>query len=255
MSIQKNEIPVLEFDTNPIAVLMPDHDKLNIKLPEKAVFAFLYDEVDKYALKHNAKKVSEYICATKNFPIYVVEYEGEEICLVQAPVGAASATGILDWLIGYGVKKVISAGSCGSLVEIEENVFLIPSKALRDEGTSYHYLAPSRYVNINETVREAIKKTLISEGIEYKEVMTWSTDGFYRETKEKIEYRVSEGCSVVEMECSALAACSAFRGILWGQILYTADSLSNILEYDSRDFGEKSREYALILCLKVLKNL
>ena len=45
----------------------------------------------------------------------------------------------------------------------------------------------------------------------YKEVITWSTDGFFRETKEKVAYRKSEGCSVVEMECSALAAVSAFR--------------------------------------------
>ena len=62
-----------------------------------------------------------------------MEHQGEEICLAQAPVGSAAAAQFMDWLIGYGVKKIISAGSCGVLVDIEENAFLIPTKALRDE--------------------------------------------------------------------------------------------------------------------------
>ena len=53
-------------------------------------------------------------------------------------------------------------------------------------------------------------------------------DGFFREMKEKVAYRKSEGCSVVEMECSALAACAAFRSATWGMLLYTADSLADV---------------------------
>lgn len=85
--------------------------------------------------------------------------------------------------------------------------------------------------------------------MKYQEVITWSTDGFYRETKNKISYRKSEGCSVVEMECSALAACAAFRNVNWGMILYTADSLANVDKYDQRNLGGNAYEYALILCL------
>lgn len=65
-------------------------------------------------------------------------------------MGAAAATQILDWLIGYGVHEIISAGSCGALEEFAEGTFLIPEKALRDEGTSYHYAAPSRFMEINK---------------------------------------------------------------------------------------------------------
>lgn len=85
--------------------------------------------------------------------------------------------------------------------------------------------------------------------MKYQEVITWSTDGFYRETKEKVAYRKREGCSVVEMECSALAACLAFRGADWGMILYTADSLADVEQYDARNFGGSAYEYALMLCL------
>ena len=47
----------------------------------------------------------------------------------------------MDWLIGYGVEQIISTGTCGVLADIEENAFLVPVRALRDEGTSYHYVS------------------------------------------------------------------------------------------------------------------
>ncbi len=98
------------------------------------------------------------------------------------------------------------------MVSIAENRFLVPVKALRDEGTSYHYVAPSRYIDIDPKMLRLIEKTLLAQGLAYQEVITWSTDGFYRETKEKVAYRQEEGCSVVEMECSALAAVAQLRG-------------------------------------------
>lgn len=246
----KNDIPILEFDTDKESVLMPDHDKLALNLPERAVFVFLGDYVDEFAQRENMIIEGHFVSATKLYPIYRYNYKGEDICVVQAPVGAAPAAQLMDWLMGYGVRKIISAGSCGTLVDIEENAFLVPVKALRDEGTSYHYMPPSRFVDINKTAREAIYSTLDEYNIKFKEVMTWSTDGFYRETREKVNYRKSEGCEVVEMECSALAACAHMREAVWGMILYTADSLANLENHDSRDWGEASRAKAMELCLE-----
>ena len=53
----------------------------------------------------------------------------------------------------------------------------------------------------------------------------------------------------MEMECSALAACAAFRNTIWGMILYTADSLADLDKYDERHWGGNAYEYALTLCL------
>ncbi|MFR5115075.1 nucleoside phosphorylase [Turicibacter sanguinis] len=255
MAIIKNEIPILEYDDSQLSVLMPNHDKLNLQLPKKAVFAFLGSHTDEYANKHNCEIVAKFESATKVYPIYLTHYQGHEICLCQAPVGSAPATQILDWLISYGVKEVISAGSCGALIDIPENTFLVPKKALRDEGTSYHYLPPSRYVELNPIALKAIEQTLNKHNYSYIECLTWSTDGFFRETKDKVEYRRSEGCSVVEMECSSLAACSEFRNIIFGQILFTADTLADINNYDMRGWGGDSFEIALSLCLDAVINL
>ena len=180
--IHKHEIPILEFDDNPQAVLMPTHEGLDLHLSEKCIYAFLEDEIDRFAEAVGAKQVASFVSATKTYPVYVMEDQGEKICLAQAPVGSAAAAQFMDWLIGYGVKKIISAGSCGVLVDMEENAFLIPTKALRDEGASYHYVAPSRYIEVDGRALNAIETVLKQASIPYQEVMTWSTDGFYRET-------------------------------------------------------------------------
>lgn len=270
------DLPILEYDSDKSAVLMPNHDNISVQLPSKAVFAFLGDEIDQYALSRKATIVANFESATKVYPIYVleekvekkvgdkagenagekvdekVEEETQKICLVQAPVGAPAAVQILDWLISYGVREVVSAGSCGSLVDYAENVFLVPYKALRDEGTSYHYLPPSRYVDVSERSRHAILQTLQAHNLPYHEVKTWTTDGFFRETKTKVASRKQEGCAVVEMECSALAACAQMRGIVWGEILYTADTLHDVENYDERNWGGDSKAYALELCIEAV---
>lgn len=253
--IIKNTIPILEFDSDESAVIVPTHEKLNLNLPKKAVFAFLGEHIDEYARTHNAVCVGEFTSETKDYPIYVVKHKGEDVCLCQAPVGSAAAVQILEWLIGYGVREIISGGCCGALTDFEENVFIIPYKALRDEGTSYHYMPPSRFVEINQRALCAIEKTVVQHTLEYREVITWTTDGFYRETKGKVEYRKREGCEVVEMECAALAACSSFRNVIWGCILFTADTLADVENYDERNWGNDSFAFALELCLDAVVNI
>ena len=255
MSLIKNEIPILEFDTDSTAVINPTHEKIDLKLPRKCVFAFLGEYISEYASRSGAVKVSEFLSMTKCYPIYVLKYKGEAITLCEAPVGSAASAQILDWLIGYGVREIISAGSCGALEKIPESTFLVPYKALRDEGTSYHYAPPSRFMEICESARKAIKETVTEHKMKYMEVTTWSTDGFFRETKEKVAYRKSEGCSVVEMECAALAAVAQFRGATFGMILYTADSLADVDKYDERNWGGNAYEYALTLCLDAVHKI
>lgn len=255
MAIIKNEIPLLEFDPQQRAVINPADEEIDLQLPKKCVFAFLGGYIDEYASSTDTRKVWEFLSATKLYPIYLTNYRGEELVLCQAPVGAAPAAQLLDWLIGHGVGEIISAGSCGALEAFPESTFLVPSRALRDEGTSYHYAPPSRFLDISEKARKAIEETVLAHGMKYREVITWSTDGFFRETREKVAYRKSEGCSVVEMECSALAAVSAFRGATWGMILYTADSLADVDKYDQRNWGGNAYEYALTLCLDAVQRL
>ena len=71
MSIIKNEIPILEFDTEQTAVISPVHENLNLVLPKKCVFAFLGEYIDEYAEKTGAQIVSYFISMTKEYPVYI----------------------------------------------------------------------------------------------------------------------------------------------------------------------------------------
>lgn len=252
--IQKHEIPLLEYDPDSAEVIRPNHGAEELHLPEKCVFAFLGETIDDYAFEADAQIADHFETTTKSFPIYIVRQDGMEFCLCQAPLGAPAAAQFLDSLIACGCQKIVSAGSCGVLADLPENEFLVPVKALRDEGTSYHYLPAARYIELDESARAAIEKTFRALGLPFRECTTWTTDGFFRETRDMVEYRKAEGCMTVEMECAALAACARKRGAAFGQILYTADSLANVRQHDSRDWGKGSLDTALRLCIAVLRS-
>ena len=92
---------------------MPNHENFDLELPRKAVFAFLGDAVDKYARNHGGEIVGWFESITKMYPIYKISYKGQELCLVQAPMGALAAAQILDWLISYGVRKLLAEVPAG----------------------------------------------------------------------------------------------------------------------------------------------
>ncbi|MBO4877883.1 MAG: nucleoside phosphorylase [Ruminococcus sp.] len=255
MSIIKNDIPLAEFDDSRKAVFEPEDFKAGFSLPEKAVFAFVGNCTDSYAEACGAETVTEIETITRFYPVYVRKYKDQDICFIQAPMGASAAAEILEALIACGVKKVLAAGSCGVLVDLPENEFVIPERALRDEGTSYHYLPPSRFIELDSKMTDKLCRCFDERGIHYKRTAVWTTDGLFRETPEKVKYRLSEGCEVVDMECSALAAVCRFRGVDFAQFFYTADSLADVENYDLRDFGRASQEKALALCMDIIADM
>jgi uridine phosphorylase len=110
---------------------------------------------------------------------------------------------------------------------------VVPFAAVRDEGTSYHYLPPAREVEASVAGVAAIEAVLKKYGHEYLLTKTWTTDGVYRETPAKIQKRRQEGCMVVEMEAAAFFAVAQFRKVVFAQLLYGGDDLSGS-EWDSR---------------------
>ena len=254
MAVFKNEIPILEFDTEQSAVIMPGHHT-NYNFPIKAVMLFMDSEIDDFVAEHDCEIVGTFLSITKEFYVYKTKINNVDIAFVQAPLGGAGAVQIMDQLIAGGVKEIIAAGCCGALVEDTEGSFFIPNAALRQEGTSYHYLPPSREIELDDEPIKAICKVLENAGLSYKLCKTWTTDGFYRETKEMVQYRKSEGYSVVEMECASMAACAKMRGILFGQVLFTADSLANVDMYDIRNWGNDFFAAAMKIAMEAITEL
>lgn len=119
----KHEFPILDHDSNTNELFKP---RICTELPEKAVFGLLGDCIDSYARDFGGRIAEIFPTITKDYPIYIIEHNGEEICLFQAPMGAPAAVQNLEILLNCGVKHIISAGSCGVLREMPENRFMVP---------------------------------------------------------------------------------------------------------------------------------
>lgn len=247
MALVRNELPILEYDDEQQALLMPNRQE-RCTLPQRAVLFFHAEAVAGWAQAHGAVQVGEFVNITKVTPLYQVEWQGRPLGLCAAPLGASAAVQLLDFLVACGCTQVIAGGSCGALEPLQEGAFLVPERALRDEGASYHYLPPARWVETDAALRERLCRVLALRKLPVQRCATWSTDGFFRETPELVKARRAEGCAVVEMECAALAACARFRRIRFAQLLYTADSLAGAA-HEERGWGEGAVETALELCL------
>ncbi len=247
---------LVDFDSNSKAVLEPNHDQKDYHFPKRLLYAFVPDDsIQKFLQKYQHKVIGEFLCISFNPKIYEIKIAGERFTLCQAPLGAPAATQLLDWLIAYGVKQILAIGSAGVLTDIPENYFLIPTKAIRDEGTSFHYLARSNYVDLRSTFLTKVEKAMKSMHYKVEEIMTWTTDGSFRETPAKVQQAKKLGASTVEMECAAMVACAQFRHVYFAQILFTADSLNDLDTDNERDWGVSSQIKVMNLAINVLKNI
>ena len=245
---------ILDFDKVAHAVIEPDHDQESFHFHSRLLYGFAAQRSKRFILKnkHLHRTIGMFDSVSFTPKIYEVEINGKFFTLCQAPLGAPAATQLLDWLISYGVKEVLAVGIAGALIDLPENAMLLPTRAIRDEGTSFHYMEPGQFVDLNYQFIKKVEEQLDKLDLKYDEITTWTTDGFFRETPKKVAQFRQLGASVVEMECAGMAACAHFRKINFAQLLFTADSLADTENYDVRDWGSESHSTSLDIGSQVL---
>ena len=138
-----------------------------------------------------------------------------------------SAAGISALSTETGVRGVIARGGAGALVpELVMGHAVILTGAVRDEGTSFHYLAAGRVVSADPGPAESLAGALSAAAVETTHGLNGSMDAIYRETRARVSRQVEEGCLVVEMEASALMAIARYRSIPFGEVVMAGDSLA-----------------------------
>jgi len=219
-----NDSPILEFDPDRDAILEPSGPPTTEPVPDRCVLCFFQEVIDRLVEEEQLNPIGELKSEIGPNPIYRYDFNGSKILVVHPGVGAPPSAAFLEEIIALGVNKFIVCGGCGVL---DQNIAaghpVILTSAVRDEGTSYHYLPSSREVVASPNAIEALETTLQENGLEYILGKTWTTDGIYRETRGRRDLRVKEGCCVVEMEAAALFAVAQFRGVTLGQVVYGGD--------------------------------
>lgn len=230
-----------EFDKNKDAVINPlDFLKPIDDMPKIAVTCFSRLTFDRLVEELKGEKIGETGMANINVPIYKVQYNNIEVALFNSPVGAAACIAIQEDLFALGVEKMVVFGTCGVLDKgIEDCAIIIPNRAVRDEGTSYHYAPASDEIVVNRKYQSDFIDILKSHKTSYVLGKVWTTDACYRETREKVNHRKASGCVAVDMECSAISALAEFRDKEVFQFFYAADNLDGE-EWDARSLSNSA---------------
>ena len=231
-----------EFDFDKSAVIEPWFVHQPVEdFPETVVSIFHHTLFQKVADFLGGRKIAGTKDVDGHWPVYEVSYKGKRFALYKARLGAPACVGSFEDIIPMGAKRIILLGNCGVLDKsIEDCGIIIPTRAIRDEGTSYHYVPAADYIDVNKKYIPEFIDVLDEFGYPYIKGTTWTTDAFYRETRAQVNRRKEMGAICVEMECSAMQAMCDFRGVEFFQFLYAGDNLDHST-WDPRSLSGTSR--------------
>lgn len=241
--LSEHEAPILQQDLDDEAIIHPRHfvedlesrsDEPNkVHLPSRCVVTFSYlNDLIKW-LKE-IKNPEELDFSSRH--IIPLKYsEGDvELCVTISGVGAAHHAAHLEELIELGVRECVLFGGAGVLnPDIPRGDVIIPRRAIREEGVSYHYLSPSTYIEASSELTERLIEAFRQKGFPVHVGDTWTTDSIYRETKKKIARYRESGVLSVEMEAAAHFAVAKYREIEAAAVFYAGDCIGGG-EWDGR---------------------
>ncbi|MBU1020228.1 MAG: nucleoside phosphorylase [Firmicutes bacterium] len=230
------EIALLEFETEK-GFIEPSDLIQKIEMPKKVVLTFFKDVITQLLEEKQIEII--YTLRSESGEFHLYKYIDNQACIFCLGVGSPLAGGHLEEIIALGGEEFVACGGAGVLIHQEVGSIIVVESGVRDEGTSFHYAKPSRTIEMDQDTIANVCATLDQMRVPYIVGKTWTTDGFYRETKSKIKKRVQEGCICVEMEFTALLAIAKFRNVTFSQILYSGDSLSGEI-WDGRKWHSRT---------------
>lgn len=184
--------------------------------------------------------------------LYTGMYDHQDMALVGPLLGAPYAAMVLEKLMVLGAQKILFFGWCGSIRQgLRVGDFLVPDRAVSDEGTSAHYPVDDPYPRPSGAVLKAIEESLAECSIPFHKGPVWSTDAPYRETRQKVLRLQSEGVLGADMELSALFTVASFRQAEMGALLVVSDELGSLRwrpGFSSRRFNRSRKTGAEVVC-------
>jgi uridine phosphorylase len=174
--------------------------------------------------------------------MFTIEAEGLTCGIVPRTIGGPYAVLVAEQLKEAGAELIIGLTSAGRVSPgLPLPCLVVATSAIRDEGTSYHYLPASREVAGSVPVVPHLENELSATGWAVRCGKVWTTDAPYRETQEQIQHWANEGVLAVEMQAASLFAFGACRDIAVGCVA----TVSNAVDHAGEQFDTGSREDGL----------
>jgi len=141
--------------------------------------------------------------------------------------GSPMTVELAEEFAAMGVRRMILMTWGGMLQpEMKPGDIVVADRAIRDEGTSYHYLPPAKTVDASPALADDLMKAIRARGRSCTRGTTWTTDAPYRETIDEIRQYQAEGVKTVEMESAGLFTVGQVRGVETASVVVGMDSLA-----------------------------
>ena len=141
-------------------------------------------------------------------------------------IGAPALAVSVEEHAALGCRRFISVGLAGALQpDLPVGSTVVCTRAIRDEGTSYHYVRPSKYARPTKELTSKLGSWLTEAGLDFLRGSSWTVDAVYRETLPELRTYRKEGVLTVEMEASALFAISRALAVEAAAVFTVSDLL------------------------------
>jgi uridine phosphorylase len=192
--------------------------------PDSVIVAY-HQSLMQHVLEHHRTR------RVKGFfgQMFLLEETARRVALIgNFGIGAPNAVIHLEEFIEWGVKRFVSIGTAGSLQKgLRVGDLVLCERAIRDEGSSHHYLPPSRYAHPSKQLTERVRGSLRSRRLKFVSGTSWTIDTPYRETVAEARRYQKQGVLTVEMEAAALFAVGKYRKAQVAALLSISDTLSD----------------------------
>ncbi len=220
--------------------------KGNGSIPPLGVLEFDGDLIDKLIARGEVRRCEDWPCFHTDMWLWPKD---EPRCgIVAQTIGGPYTVLIAEQMAVCGMKAVVglaSAGRIGRALPLPGIV--VADEAVRDEGTSLHYLAPSETVTGDAKLAEALTVAMKEVGLPVRQGLVWTTDAPYRETRSQIDHWASRGVLAVEMQAASLFAFGQARGISTGLVAH----VTNAIDHDGEPFhkGPEDADIAMLAAI------
>ncbi|MFJ4075385.1 nucleoside phosphorylase [Curtobacterium sp. NPDC089991] len=217
-------LPLNEFDEDD-AIVRPSPVRVNGRFPPFAVLCFFPEAIDEMQRDGELKRIGEFSAQLGGMAIYATP--DQHVAVFHPGVGGPLSAHCFERAIASGVRAAIAVGGAGAIApSFGKDDVLVVSAAVRDEGTSFHYVPASRLLEFDDGEVRRLVDGCVEAGLPAAAGVTWTTDADFRETRGRTARRREEGCVAVEMEAASLAAVARFRAVRYGHVLYSGDDLT-----------------------------
>jgi uridine phosphorylase len=179
--------------------------------------------------------------------------DGQEYGVVGGTVGAPFAVLVAEELFASGCQALVSVASAGLVSErLSPPFFVVVDRALRDEGTSHHYLPSGRFALADEALVASLGEALAALKVSAIRGSSWTTDAPFRETESLVAHCRGEAIVCVEMEAAALLAFAAAQGRTVACLAHVTNAMATRAD-DFEKGGDGGLEEAVSVCGAALR--